>query len=812
MILRELRNAWRRWCRRPGYAALSIAVLGVGLGVVLFLFSLVNTLMLQPLPFPQPGRLVAIGELRDGSGGPGDSGSGIGAIDSEQYRLLHEGLGGVDRIGGYATVGISVDAGAGATQYEGGMLTASMMDLLGVRPLLGHGFTPADDSPGAAPALLLGETLWRRVFDADPKIVGRSVRVNGEWATVVGVLPAEFGFPGTSQVWLPLRPDAAHPPSDIYMVARLKAGTTLNPARQALAALDARLRLQSSHWRNQQRIVMKPLALGLVPESLRRWVWLMFGAGVLVLLLACVNVANLQLVQTLNRRRELALRSALGSTRARLMSGALAESLLLSAAALAVALPVVYFGNRWLVAMYAAHGQAPSSTLHFGIDVSVLVFAVLAALVSTALAGVVPAWRASRTDLQDALRDGSKGSSGGFTRMAKVLVVAEIVLTVVLLVGAGTFVRALDGLLTQPTVGASHATQVLTAHVALPPVSYPRDEQRIHFLESVAARLRQDPGVLDVTAANTVPGAELGSHEEIAAQGQSRPAEGWQQAQMGIVDAHFLDTYGVRLMAGRFFDARDRADSLPVTVVDRKTAAALWPGRDALGQHLVMYPDEAYAQTMTVVGVIEPLQMDSELNKPLPGLLLPLPQSAGASPLRSVGLAVRTRGDARGFASSLITAVRSVDTQAAVYRVRTQSGSMEAGRVGLRVLTEVFSALGLVALLLAAAGLYGVLAFSVEQRTREIGVRRAIGAGHGAILRNVGRQLLWQLGLGLGGGLLLAWPWSGLLADPGLHTRGHDPAVFLPVLLLVLLVTVLAALVPLLRALRVDPAIALRYE
>ena len=812
MILRELRNAWRRWCRRPGYAALSIAVLGVGLGVVLFLFSLVNTLMLQPLPFPQPERLVAIGELQDARGGAGDNGNGIGGIDSEQYRLLHEGLDGVERIGGYAKAGISVDAGAGATQYEGGMLTASMMDLLGVQPLLGRGFTPADDSPGAAPALLLGETLWRHVFDADPKIVGRSVRVDGEWATVVGVLPAAFGFPGTSQAWLPLRPDAANPPSDIYMVARLKAGTTLSPARQALAVLDARLRSQSAHWRNQQRIVMKPLALGLVPESLRRWVWLMFGAGVLVLLLACVNVANLQLVQTLNRQRELALRSALGSTRARLMAGALAESLLLSVAALAVALPVVFFGNRWLVAMYAANGQAPSSTLHFGIDAGVLVFAALVALASTALAGVVPAWRASRADLQDALRDGSKGSGGGFARVAKVLVVAEIVLTVVLLVGAGTFVRALDGLLTRPIVGAPHADDVLTAHVALPPVSYARDEQRIRFFETVASRLRQEPGVLDVTAANAIPGAELGSHEEIAAQGQSRPADGWQQAQMSIVDAHFLGAYGVRLIAGRFFDTRDRADSLPVTVIDQKTAASLWPGRDALGQHLVMYPDEAYAYTMTVVGVTEPLQMDTEMSKPLPGFLLPLPQSAGASPLHGVGLAVRTRGDALGFAPALTAAVRSVDTQAAVYRLRTQSGSMAAGRIGLRVLTQVFSALGLIALLLAAAGLYGVLAFSVEQRTREIGIRRAIGAGHGAILRNVGRQLLWQLALGLGIGLLLAWPWSGLLADPGLHTRAHDPAVFLPVLLLVLLVSVLAALMPLWRALRVDPAIALRYE
>jgi hypothetical protein len=282
---------------------------------------------------------------------------------------------------------------------------------------------------------------------------------------------------------------------------------------------------------------------------------------------------------------------------------------------------------------------------------------------------------------------------------------------------------------------------------------------------------------------------------------------------MGIVDTHFLATYGVRLREGRFFDARDRAGGGPVAVVDAKMAEAMWPRGDALGRQLVLWPGRPQALGLTVIGVIEPLQLDGLLEKSLPGLLLPLDQSATQEPLHDVGLAVRMHTDAGGgFERRLADAVHAVEPQAAVYGMQSQAGAMAESRVGLTVLSSVFGALGLVALLLAAAGLYGILAFAVSQRTREIGIRRAIGAGHAAIVRTVARQLAWQLGLGLGIGLLLAVPCSNVLADPGLHTRAHDPAVFTMVLLLVIGVSAFAALVPLLRALRVDPAIALRYE
>jgi len=806
MVVRELREAWRRLSRRPGYALLSIAVLGVGLGVMLFLFSLVNSLIIEPLPMPQPDRLMAVGE-------PSSTGYGIGDIDSDQYLALSHGMHSVDLMGAYMGAGVSVDTGNGATYHVGSRMTASMMTLLGIEPLLGRAILPSDEKPGAPKVALLGESLWRNGFRADPHILGRAIRVDGTWATVVGVVPERMTrLPVTdNQVWLPMTLEPGEH-RDLWGVARLAPGAQLAQARAELDAWSARLQATLPPGTRTRGVTIKPWKYGFVPEDGRHWVWLMFGAAVLVLLLACVNVANLQLVQTLKRRHELALRSALGSGRARLMFGALAESLLLGMAALAVALPIVHAGDRWFVETYFANAPDAMPVYEFGIDAHVLTMAFLAALLGTVLAGIIPAWRASRPDLQGDLRDGAKGSGSGFARMARTLVVVEIALTVVLLVGAGTFVRAVHSVLSQSVAGASHAAQVLTAKVLLPPAAYTQDVQRLHFFDAVIEHLHQQAGVVDATASDTVPGAVLGSHEFIALPGQPEPADGWPRAQMGIVDPHFLDTYGLRLREGRFFDARDRADSSPVAVVDAKMADAMWPHGDAIGRTLVLWPGRPQARRLTVIGVIEPLQLDGLLEKTLPGLLLPLDQSADQAPMRSVGLAVRMHAASARFEQQLADAVHAVEPQAAVYGIRSQTAAIAQGRVGLTVLSSVFGALGLVALLLAGAGLYGVLAFSVAQRTREIGIRRAIGAGHGAIVRTVGRQLMWQLGIGLGIGFVLAVPWSNVLADPGLRTRAHDPAVFVPVLLVVIGVSALATLVPLLRALRVDPAVALRYE
>jgi len=803
MILHDLRNASRRLLARPGYSALSIGVLGLGLGAVLFLLGVINGMILEPMPFPHADRLMAVGEERE-------IGFGIGRLRSDDYITLKRELGSIEAFGAYSeiTANLSLGAERGAKRYDGVSMSQSMFGLLGVQPLFGRLPDAADDQPGAPLTLLLGERAWRDDFAADPDIVGRTIKANGEAATIIGVLPEAFAFPFIGQVWVSQRM-RADDGMEWQTVARLKPDTTLQQARAELEAVSQRLGHDLAAQREDASVAIKPLGLHFVNELTRQLVWIMFGACLLVLLLACANVANLQLAQTLTRRRELAVRCALGASRRQLLRDLLAESLLLSLAAASIGLVVAHFGGRWLIAMFIAAEEAPAYFIDLSIDARMVGFAMLAALATTLLAGLLPALRASRADVQDALRDGDKGSGGGFAKLARGLVVAEVALTVVLLVGAGMFIRALDALVEFDFGTGADPQTILTGRVGLFPQDFPTGADQVRFFERVVERLRADPDVLAASAATALPGTAAGARELIGAAGAPKPAEGYRSALVGHVDDHFADTYGLKLTAGRFLDARDQADSAPVVVIDARLAATLWPDRDPLGQVLQVNPQRgADSQAMTVVGVTTAIHLEDADDPVLPTMLVPLRQH----PTRFATIALRTRGDAAAFAPRLAEAVRAEHADTPVYWLRTQQQAIDMGMVGPLILTQIFGAVGLLALGLAAAGLYGVLAFSVEQRTREIGIRRAIGASSRGIVANVSRRLLWQVGLGLGIGVLLGLPWSALLENPLLQTRGYDGLVFVVVVAVIAGVTVVASLAPLRRALRVDPIIALRHE
>lgn len=800
-------QAWRRLWRRPGTSLISVLVLGVALGVVTFQFNLVQKTILQPLPFPHPDRLVVFGHAND-------SGIGIGTLNNALLLTLKGKLDGLDAAGAYGASSVVLGGGGHApAAYElGGRLTASAMRMLDPHALLGRGLVPADDAPGAPPVVVLGESLWRQRYHADPHILGRSLRVDGTWAKVVGVLSKGFKFPYSARLWMPLKLRDGHD-VQVRALARLKPGATLGQLRAQLHALQPHLEDMTRGANRARRLTAKPLALAVIHEDIRRWVRLMFLACLLVLVLACVNASNLQLVQVLNRRHELALRSTLGCSRARLMLDALAEGAWLGLGAVLVAWPIFLGAAHWLAQLYADNGKmVESSFIRPQPDTGLTAFILLAAFLTTTLVVLVPVWRISRGNLQAALSDGSRGSGAGFARVARVLVVVEIALTVVLLVGAGSLIRSLQHILDQPVSTRVPARQVLTANLAFPRDVNANRDLLVSRYRRIVEQLRQDPAVRDASASNAIPDVTDGSDEYIAAQGRPRPPMGWTHAGMGIVDTHFLSTYGIPLLEGRFFNARDDVSSTPVTVIDSTTAARLWPGRDPVGQKLVLHP-EASSVVLTVVGVYKPIRLSGPFVPPQPELLIPLRQAAQQSPVTAVGLAVHTRAaDARGFAMHLRRQVAQVAPDVAVYQLFTQAGMERMQRVGVQVLVQFFGFLGLIALCLAAAGLYGVLAFSVARRTREIGIRRAIGAGHGAIVRSMARQLLWQLALGLAIGLALAWPWSSVLAASALPVQAHDPLVFGLTVAVVVLAVALATLLPLHRALRVDPAVALRYE
>lgn len=802
MIHLEFRNALRRLRQRPGYTALSLLVLSLGLGAMLFTLDAVHSMVLKPLPFPQAERLVTVGHARASSNWLGD-------LDSGDFLRLREELRSVDRMGAYANLTANLSPGGGAmpTRYDGVAFDRAMFELLGVQPMLGRAFSAEDDRPGAPTVALLSHRVWRLDFAADPGVLGRRVQLNGQPATLIGVMPEGFHFPYRGDVWLPRRL-AVGDDGSVEVVARLAPGVGLAQFRAELEALGARLGAELRGARDQRELRSAPLAYRFVNEETRSLLWLMFGAGLLVLTLACVNIANLQLVQGLSRRRELALRAALGARRASLLRELLFESLILAALATGLGLALAVVVGDWVMGVFIANEEHPPYWISMGLDPWLVLGGAVAALLTTLLAGLWPALQASRADAQTVLREGERGSGGGFSGLVRALVVIEITLTVVLLVGAGVFLRGLNGMMQIDVGSRVDPTSVLTGRVGAFPEHFPTPAAQVAFFERVVERLRADPRVLHASAATALPGFAGGGNETVSADGAAQPADGYPEAEHARVDDHFLATWDIPLIAGRFFDGRDQADSEPVAVIDQALAERLWPGGDPLGQRLRVNPQRERVEVLTVIGVVAALHLDRVENPRNPGYLVPLRQQ----PANFVTLAGQTRGDARTLAPLLAEAVRSEQADTAVYWVRTQAQAMRMGRLGLAVLTQVFGAVGLLALILAASGLYGVLAYTVAQRHREIGIRRAVGAGRGRIAALVGRRIAVQVGIGLTLGLLLALPWSWMLAAPLPATRGGDPLLLLCTALLVSSVALLAAVLPLRRALQVDPLVALRAE
>jgi predicted permease len=802
MIHLELRNALRRLRQRPGYTALSLLLLSLGLGAMLFTLDAVHSMVLKPLPFPQAERLVTVGHARASSNWLGD-------LDSADFLRLRAELRSIDGMGAYANLTANLSPGGGAlpTRYDGVAFDRAMFELLGVQPVLGRAFSAEDDRPGAPTVALLSHRVWRQDFAADPAVLGRRVQLNGQPATLIGVMPEGFHFPVIGDVWLPRRM-AVDDDWSVEVVARLAPGVGLEQFRAELDALGTRLGAELQGARDQRELRSAPLAYRFVNEATRSVLWLMFGAGVLVLALACINIANLQLVQGLSRRRELALRAALGAGRASLLRELLFESLILAALATALGLGLAVIVGDWAMQAFIANEEHPPYWITMGVDPWLVLYGAAAALATTLLAGLWPALQASRADAQTVLRDGERGSGSGFSGLVRALVVIEITLTVVLLVGAGVFLRGLNGMMQLDVGSRVDPATVLTGRVGAFPEHFPTPAEQVAFFERVVERLRADPRVIEASAGTALPGFAGGGNETVSAEGAAMPADGYPEAEHARVDDHFLATWDIPLVAGRFFDRRDQADSEPVAVIDQALAERLWPGRDPLGQRLRVNPQRERVEVLTVVGVVAALHLDRVENHRNPGYLVPLRQQAS----NFSTLAVQTRGDARALAPLLAEAVRAEQPDTAVYWVRTQAQALRMGRLGLAVLTQVFGAVGLLALILAASGLYGVLAYTVAQRRREIGIRRAIGASPARIAGMVGRRLAVQVSLGLALGLLLALPWSWMLAAPLPATRGGDPLLLLYTALLITGVALIAAAIPLRRALRVDPLVALRTE
>lgn len=802
MVLRaEMREAVQRLLSRPGYTALAVAVLAVGLGATLFVLGAINTLVLQPGPFADPQRMIQIGEVD-----PDDPGELDDLVAGDAVQVLRD-ENALEAVGLYQEATVNIADAEQVVRYDGLLVNAGLFELLGVAPVVGRLVSKADDQPGAERVALISYRLWQDRFGGAADIVGRPVRINANDARIIGVMPEGFTYPAAQQVWFGGRFDPNTPraeQSSVVVVARLV------PNADGLA-LRERLNLR---WQDIQKDVprdtrtpnmldFQPISLYFTSQHTRMILNLMLSTALGVLLLACSNVAGLQAAQAVARTRELSVRVAMGASRGRILFGILCESFLLSLMAAGIGLIIAHFGGKGIAAVFAANDEAQPYWMSFGIDWRLALMGFGSALFATLLAGWIPAWRASGGDVQQGLRDGAKGSAANTSRFGRILIVVQVALSCVLLVGAGAVYRNLEQITTMDLGIKVDPKEVLTGRVAIFPTAFPTEVEQMQFFQRLGDALRAEPDVISASVSQGLPGFLAGGIDyRIDGEDPNGDAH---FADFSAVDDYFFKTFNIEPISGRLLNESDIAGGRRVAVVDQSFVERHWPGQDGIGRVFKGTDDKGPIEIIGVVPTMHLTEVEDDQN---PTVLMSLRQS----PSRFNSLSIRVNGDLQAFSQRLPEIVRKVDADTPVYWVRTLDRAIATGFVGQRLLAIIFGIFGLVGLLLAAAGIYGLLSQTVANRTREIGVRRAIGASGLKVMQQVSAGSLIRVGIGLLIGLSLGLPWSKVMNLNESIAWEPDIGLFVLVFLSIVIASALAIWVPTRRALSVDPMTALRHD
>jgi predicted permease len=803
IFLHELRQVLRGIVARPGFSALVVGVFGVGLGCVVFMLALLNGFAIRPLPFAHPEELYQAYLTH------GDLGEFSLASDQDLLQIRAH-LAHVAEVAGAARTMVNLNDLDRPEYYSGARVSANLFDVLGVKPILGRDFIAADERPGAPAVALISYNLWQDRYGGDPAVIGRSVRIDANPATVIGVMPRDFSYPRQEMLWV-AGTFAIAAKAERYRywpVLRRQAQASQAHVESAFQSwFDDAAKAQPDLFRDHHPLV-EPLANMVLNRTTRSILGTELAAVFMVLLIACANAANLMVTRLLGRSQELAIRVALGAGRRRLVMHLFAQSMVLSLGGFGVALALAQLGLRWQ-AMTALESEHSFLWLHFDIDATVLALAMGAALFTAFVSGALPALYAARATPADGLRNAGTRTAGSqiFARASRVLVVGEIALSCALVICVGTLILGIRA--NERTDLGIDTAHLMTARVLLPASLYPTGPEQLRLYERVRERLLAEADVQAASLGTALPGTYSNQVHDVLPKAQT-PAPGeLPRTKYAAVDDGFLAAFGVPLQEGRFFDARDRADGPHVAVVDRNFADRYGgDGQSVIGRQFRLDPRDPSGATFSVIGVMAPLVLDGPGDVPQPSMLVPLRQA----PSRMADIAVRTRGDALAFAPRLAQIMRELDADTPLYWLRDYAETWRQMSHRERVTAQSFGAFGAIALLLAGAGLYGVMAFVVGQRTREIGVRRALGAKPWRVLRSVFARNVGQLGVGLGIGLAAGLGLSYQLSQSLGTIAPGGVAVALVAVGVLSLAAVLAALVPAVRALRVDPIEALRHE
>src|SRR5687768_8868403 len=804
-LIKDIRYGVRGLWKRPGFTAVAVLTLALGIGANTAIFSVVNAVLLKPLQFRDPDRLVMIWEDATVAGFPRNTPAPANYVDWKTQTQSFEDV----AASAESTFNLTGDGDPERiTAYK---VTANFFPLFGVPPALGRGFTADDDRPGAQKVAVLSHALWQTRYGSDPQIVNRDIQLDGEKYTVLGVMPAGFQFfESDVRLWVPLALDAEDLANRgghyLKVVARMKPGVTLDQAQADLAAVMARIGKDNPQETFDGKLgaFVMPLREQLTGD-VRSSLVVLLVAVACVLLIACANVAGLLLARAVARRREIALRIALGASRPRVVRQLLTESLLLAAAAGIIGTVLAYWSFAFLQNLIPAQ-MALLTTLT--LDTRILVFTLLVSLITGVVFGLVPALQSAKVDLNEALKQSTRVTSTG--RLRSALIVFEVALSLVLLVGAGLLIQTLFQLFNQYSV--LEPEKVLTMRTVLPRSKYKEHPQRHAFYKQVLDRVEHLPGVISAGYTTSVPLSWKGGTSGFVPEGIASPIAGMAyDANHREVSANYLQAMNIPLRQGRYFDERDNETSMRVAIINETMARQYWPGENALGRRFNI-GDPNDGEWMQIVGIVADVRQMG-LDEPVKAeMYLPYQQVTDWPGFIPRELAIRTAGDPSSLVGSVRQIIREVDPDQPISNIATMSEVLgveaEQRRMGM-IMLVAFAGL---ALLLASLGIYGVLAYFVTQHTNEIGVRIALGANRRNILALVLKKGMGLTLLGVAIGLAASFALTRLMSSLLFGVKASDPLTFLVVPLLLATVALLACWIPARRATRVDPMVALRYE
>jgi putative ABC transport system permease protein len=793
-LWQDLRYGARMLLKQPGFSLIAILTLALGIGANTAMFSVVNAVLLRPVPFPEPERLMLVVD--------GKAPANFAAADLRDLALQNRSFA---QLGAYTTATFNLAGGSEPERVNGARVSAGLLPTLGVQPLYGRNLTAEEDREGGAKVVLLGHGVWQRQFGADPNVVGRAIRLDEQSYTVIGVLPPGLNFHLDKELFVPMALSARalasyFTPFFITLTARLKPGVT-RPQADAELATIIKPGEKGPRFRSLRVMGLQEALLG----DVRMMMLVLLGAVGFVVLIACANLANLLLTAAARRQKEIAVRLSLGASRNRVVRQFLTESLLLASLGGVAGLLLAYGG------MTLINGLLPSTIPRNGeisVDGRVLTFTFALTVLAGLLFGMLPALRASQTALTEALQAGSRtlGGSVDANRLRASLVVSQVALTVVLLTGAGLLIKSFVRL--QQTPLGFRPEQLLTARISLPRSAYATPQQRLSFADRLLEETRQQPGMQEAALTSFLPFAEGNHMFGILMNGQKdeerRP--GMPTANFRAVSPDYFRVMGIPLLNGREFSDGDHERAPLVAVINETMAKRYWPNANPIGQRIKeTFNDEAWREIVGIVGSVRHLARGEA---PKPEMFVPLSQV----PPETLNVAVRTQVELDSFAATLRRSVTAIDANLPVFEVRTMEERLFESVAQPRFRTVLLGVFAALALVMAVIGLYAVMAVSVAQRTHELGIRIALGAQRRDVIGLVLRQGIKLVSLGIVIGLAGAWALTRVLATLLYEVKPTDPLTFVAVPVLLIAVAILACWLPARQAASVDPLTALRYE